>query len=632
MNMEKLRIPHTRDPFVNTPLINAGFDPDSGEERFWISTWNSNVGCLGALVTPSGKSRIYRFEKQDGLIGCGAYSACLTDNDTLWLISDLQAFVKLTLSTGEYEVYRTGAPSALVFAGIQYDKATNKLFAGAFVPPDQHAVSFDINTKTAKIFNNFTKASTMRGGFPIGDGTYGFCVLLNECAVYRWDPVTDTVSKLDDFFCSNHNYMTTIACDSQGRHYIHGKGWLDKDGCFDATAIADKELLFFGCVGDTVYGTCENLTNTDVYAWNTKSGEIKKLFTERDNSKYNLTTDGRIIGVSLYGELTLHTLEGEKLFSKSLDASAPNCADCIIRINDELLLGTPFISQRFWLLNTKTREEIDAGRASPGGGEVLKAWALNGKGYMASYTQGVLTEFDPEKPINFPDNPKILCQPKNSMRPIADANIGDEIFYSSTHPYGELGCEITKYNLRTHEATYMDDPIPGHALASMCVTPDKKLIISSTTYEGDCGTAPPISDECFIVELCPETLDILYKVKVPVDCCRAVVVGIIDAEHMLCELHMPNAGKRIGVYDYKARRIEVLEDQLSSSAQLLHTGKDNLFVMLDKGKVCLAELCDDALKICTELLHDKEIYRIFVCKGEIYAISPVDIYIISEAF
>ena len=49
MKIHTYPVPATRDPFVNTPLIPAGFDPKTGEERFWISTWNDNTGCLGAL-------------------------------------------------------------------------------------------------------------------------------------------------------------------------------------------------------------------------------------------------------------------------------------------------------------------------------------------------------------------------------------------------------------------------------------------------------------------------------------------------------------------------------------------------------------------------------------------------------
>lgn len=627
MKIEKFPVPHTRDPFVNTPLIRAGFDPDNGEERFWISTWNDNVGCLGALVTPGGNCRIYRFEKQDGLICCGAYSAHLTDNDTLWLISDLQAFVKLDLPSGEYEIYKTGAPSGLVFPGMQYDKKTNKLFAGSFIPPDLHAVSFDINTKTAKVFTNFSRASTMRGGFPIGDGTYGLCVHLNESAVYKWDPVSDTLTKMADFNCENINAMTTIACDQEGRHYIHGKGWMRPDGSFDTDSVSDEELLFFGCVGDIVYG----IRDTDVCTWNSKSGEISTLFTASDNAKYNLTRDGNIIGVSLGGELTLHSPDGKLLARTPLASDSPNCVDCMIRINDELILGTPFISQRFWLMNTETGDGVDAGRAAPGGGEVLQAWTLNGLVYMASYTQGILSEFDPKKPINFPKNPKIVCEPKHSMRPVAHVIIGDDAFYSSNHEYGLLGCEITKYNARLGKAEYSEDPIPGHALTSMCATPDQNSIVCGTTYEADCSTAPPLSHDCYIVELCPKTLEIRSMVKTPDGLRRAGVVGNVDAEHILCEFHMIKDGKKLGLYNWKKREIKLLSGKLGASDVLHHAGKDNLFVLFADGTISLNEVCCGELIERVKILADDKIYRTFVCEGEIYAVTPTQAYVITDA-
>ena len=627
MKIKKFPVPRTRDPFVNTPLIRAGFDPISGEERFWISTWNANVGCLGALVTPSGKSRIYRFEKQDGLICCGAYSAYLTDNNTLWLMSDLQAFVKLDLPTGKYEVYRTGAPSGLVFPGMQYDEKTNKLFAGAFIPPSLYAVSFDINTKCAKVFRDFSSASTMRGGFPIGDGTHGLCVHLNESAVYRWNPVADTLIKLADFNCDDINAMTTIACDSKGRHYIHGKGWLRPDGVFDTDSVCDDELLFFGCAGDTVYG----IRDTDVCAWDIKSGKMRTVFTAPDNGKYNLTRDGNIIGVSLGGVLTLHNLDGKLLLQVDLDADSPNCVDCMIRITDELVLGTPFISQRFWLLNAETGEGLDAGRAAPGCGEVLQEWTMGDKAYMASYTQGLLAEFDPKKPIKFPDNPRIVCAPEHSMRPMAHAIIGDDAFYSCNHEYGHLGCEITKYNALSDTVEYSDDPIPGHAITSMCVTPDMQSIICGTTYDADCHTAPPVSSECYIAKLCPKTLEIRSKVKAAGGANRAVVVGNVDAEHMLCEFHMPEGSKNLGLYNSKTRELKLLSGKIGATDELHHAGRDNLFVLFADGKITLTELCGENLKTRAEILTDEKIYRTFVWGDEIYAVTPYDAYIISDA-
>src|SRR4051812_45666483 len=102
-------IPKTRDPFVNTNLISLGPDQD-GQERFWISTWNSNVGPLAVMVTETGAARVYRFPARgDGTRG-GYYSAALEDPDTLWLCGSLSRVVRLTLSTGKYEEFPTGAP------------------------------------------------------------------------------------------------------------------------------------------------------------------------------------------------------------------------------------------------------------------------------------------------------------------------------------------------------------------------------------------------------------------------------------------------------------------------------------------------------------------------------------------
>ena len=163
----------------------------------------------------------------------------------------------------------------------------------------------------------------------------------------------------------------------------------------------------------------------------------------------------------------------------------------------------------------------------------------------------------------------------------------------------------------------------------MCLAPDKSIIISSTTYEADCCTAPPVSDECYITELCPESLEIVNKVKVPVSCTRAVIIGCMDAEHMLCEFHVPNDGKKLGVYNWKERSIVELDSKISASAQL-HCAGDNLFVLFEGGRISLARVEGAQLKSGEELLVDKEIYRIFVYPEEIFAATPTQMYTIKD--
>ena len=247
MKLRTYPLPATQDPFVNTPLIPAGFDPETGEERFWISTWNDNAGCLGALVTPSGKNRIYRLARGDrGIIGCGGYSAKLVDNDTLWMISDLQAFCRLTLSTGEYTYFDTGAECGLVFAGMQYDPATGKLLAFAFSYPRLQGVSFDTKQcKTVRLYDHFTDATGLQGGFANGDGTYTVNLTGNGPAqLYRWDPQKETLTLWRPSGCDEQECFKTVT-DEADRIYVPHNGWL-KNGSFCREPAPPREMQWFG--------------------------------------------------------------------------------------------------------------------------------------------------------------------------------------------------------------------------------------------------------------------------------------------------------------------------------------------------------------------------------------------------
>ena len=126
MVIRKYQIPKTRDPFINTPFVRAGVDPETGEERFWTGSWNANSGMIGVLVTPSGKNRIYRMKKGVGFAGSGAYSAGYAENEKMWLVSDTGVIRRLDLRTGETADFETGAASGLVFACMPFDAKTGK--------------------------------------------------------------------------------------------------------------------------------------------------------------------------------------------------------------------------------------------------------------------------------------------------------------------------------------------------------------------------------------------------------------------------------------------------------------------------------------------------------------------------
>ena len=642
MKLHTYPIPSTRDPFVNTPLIPAGFDPETGEERFWISTWNDNAGCLGALVTPSGKHRIYRFRRGDrGIIGCGGYSACLTDNDTIWMISDLQAFCRLTLSTGEYTYFDTGAESGLVFAGMQYDPATKKLLAFAFAYPRLQGVSFDTACcRTAKLYDNFTNSTCLQGGFTNGDGTYTVNLTGNGPAqFYRWDPQKETLSQWKASGCEDRECFKTVT-DTAGRVYIPHNGWLDGD-TFCQDMLPKQEMQWFGRQGNTVYGTKSTPDGLDIYAWDLPAGTVKKLCSAPDGGSCVLTQNGEILDVTLYGDILKFASDGTLLLRKQIEANAPGRVDCLIRVDKKTILGTPFITQRFWLMDTQTGITQDIGRAAPSTGEVLKTWNIGGKIYMASYASGYLTEYDPDKGGLFPENPRVITQAPGGMRPVADAQRESTLYFACTHHYGTLGCTLTKYDAQTEQAVHLDDPIPDQHIISLAFDQSQTRLFAGTTFHSDCDVTTPRSDTCYIAELSPDTLEVLQMIPAPKSCAYANVIGCLDADRLLLTFSSKEGPATLWQYhlhsgtysplDISLDRFNAGAPRFIGQSQIYPCGVPGLFVIKGTDKVLLCRLSDGKPDILREIFTDPDIYAIFIDRRDVYGVTTQSIYIAENA-
>ena len=642
MKVHTYPIPATQDPFVNTPLIPAGFDPETGEERFWTSTWNDNVGCLGALISPSGNFRIYRIGKGDrGIIGCGGYSACLTDNDTLWMISDLQAFCRLTLSTGEYTFFDTGAEGGLVFAGMQYDPVTRKLLAFAFSHPRLQGVSFDIACcQTVWIYDAFTTSSCLQGGFSNGDGTYTVNLTGNGPAqFYRWDPVQETLTHWKASACEAKELFKTVT-DAAGRVYIPHNGWLKGD-TFHRDTLPQQEMLWFGRYGNTVFGSNSTPDGVDIYTWDLFTGSVDKLCSAPDGGACAMTQNGEILDVTLYGELLKFTSNGNFILRLQMDTSAPGRVDCLIRLDAKTLLGTPFITQRFWLMDTHTGMAQDIGRAAPGCGEVLKTWNIGKKLYMASYANGYLTEYDPKKGGAFPENPRILTQAPDGMRPVADAQRGKQLYFACTHHYGTLGCTLTKYDCETDTAVHLNDPIPSQHIISLAFDQSKTRLFAGTTFHSDCDVTAPASDTCYIAELSADTLEVLHLQEAPKGCAYANVIGCLDSDRLLITFSPKNGPVALwqyNLYDRSFTDMDITLDQFHAGiprfigqSHIYACETAGLFVIKGTDKVLLCHIREKEPEIIREIFTDPDIYAVFPDGKDIYGVTGKCIYIAENA-
>ena len=550
----RVPIPRGRDPFVNTKLLSLGPGAD-GVERFWISTWNSNVGSQGALVTETGKSRIYRFPGHGGF-----YSAALEDADTLWLCGTLSQVVRLTLSTGKYEVFSTGLPWTLVFQGMVLDHATGKLFAAAF--PQQTmkttAISFDFrNRRLVTVHEIDCLDRYTRESFPNGDGSYSIVLHCPGETLARWDPRTETIdyfvySQLLEAQVMNQGTTYHLIADETGRRYFPGHGWFNPaTRAFEDGPRPAHEMTWFARQGSRAWGVNYEQATLTVGVWDFNTGAVRDLCAIPDSQLHNvtLTASGKVVAVNQLGMYFRFDGDtGAMEMSRRLPSDSWGHVDCVRRIDKDRLLGTPFITQRFWEVNLRTGEGRDCGRAAPGTGEVLQTWKIGKLVYLASYTGAELMEYDPNAFPHFPENPRVVADPPGGMRPVAGADDGRHLYYACSMEYGTLGTALVRYDTRTGEARYAWNPLGDQQIWSLRYHKPSHGLVCATTMHADCRSCPPTDDRCYFAVLDADTFAPRVKAPAPAGAEGARILGPLGNDRYLAACEFPD-GLRLFTLD-----------------------------------------------------------------------------------
>ena len=532
-------IPQCREPFVNAQLLRLT-PGDDGLDRYWISSWNSVDGSLGVLANELGEERLYRF-RSAGLPGF--YSVVQSDQNTLWLCGDLSFVVRLDLVSGRYEKFETGAPGALVFAGMAYDEPTGRLFAIAYPPPRTMGFVFDIGTcKGVKVFELQTDNHYMRSSYAHGDGTYSIELQSVGMTMVRWHAASGEIEMFP--VVEKVNMRTTgqqlyqLVSGDDGRLYMPELGWYDP-----ATGKIDRrwrhkndKITWFTRDADMAYGF--ELGTGKLHSWHFKSNEVKLIADCNslglDYMNSALTASGRLVGVSLAGVFSrINLANGDLEISKELPTIGTQVTDCVVRIDKERILGTPFITQRFWEANLRTGKGFDCGLAAPGNGEILRVWNVGGKVYMAAYAGGELMEYDPARHPHFPENPRVVAKPPTGMRPVGAADDGRRIFYCCSSLYGSLGSVVVSYDTKTGLARYHDNPLPDHQIQELFYDKKSNSLLCGTTIHADCKSAPAVAERSLIARLDADTLEVLEQCEGPEGSDKTAIYGPLGGNRWL---------------------------------------------------------------------------------------------------
>lgn len=527
-----VRTPPSPGPFVNAKLTSLGPGCD-GIERFWISAYGGTGGAIGVAVDLGGTMQSYRFGRDHPCL----YSAAAEDHDTLWLCGDMARLVRLKLSSGEVDTFPTGVASNLPFAGMAFDGATRRLFLAAKPGDRPTGFSFDTRTKEAVQFQDRWKGKYHYNSFPNGDGTWSL-LLYFPAQLIRWDPRTDDVwPSAVDLGQTPLNYLYRMPfVEGRGR-YLPSLGWYDapRDQLRSAGPRPPREMLWFGCHGERLFGCEADSADLRIAVWDLRRDRIDDLTRIPDTPLHGVTVSqkGDVAAMSMFGDF--HVFDGEsggmKVAARVTAMPRPRTNGARM-IGPDRLLGTTFITQRFWEADLATGKTCDRGRAAPGSGQVTQIQRIGKRLYFAAYTGGELTRYDLDQPAAFPTNPRVVAQHPMAMRPVASLQANRVLWYACSRKYGNLGSVLLRHDTRSGTTRWGVDPLGPRQIMTMLRDPACGELLCGSTIHADMASATPAVDHAALGRIDADDLTLRDVRETPG--LRVDVVGWVRRGVALC--------------------------------------------------------------------------------------------------
>jgi hypothetical protein len=247
-----------------------------------------------------------------------------------------------------------------------------------------------------------------------------------------------------------------------------------------------------------------------------------------------------VCGVTVSGEaLRFDTRSGET-DRMDLEATGPMHAHGLCPVPEEnLIVGAPFINQRFWTIDTQTGTGQDCGRAAPGGGQINQIiWEpITRRALMTSYTTSTVTAFDPSKAPDWPNNPMVLASAhsEGQMRPTGLVHDGEHVWMASSPEYGTLGGALSRIDPRTGDIKIWRHLVKDQKVNAVLVDPERRRVYCSTEIYADCGSAPPTQTTGQLVAFDMDALEITRQQAIEEDVPSASVMAVLPSGEVLAQ-------------------------------------------------------------------------------------------------
>jgi hypothetical protein len=203
-----------------------------------------------------------------------------------------------------------------------------------------------------------------------------------------------------------------------------------------------------------------------------------------------------LAGLTIGGEAILYNLKRGERQAMWLDSSAPLPVHAMCVVPDrDLLVGAPYINQRFWTLDLTTGEGRDRGLAGPGPGQINQMlWEPQTRQVlMSSYVTSSIVAYDADQPVNWPDNPRVLGSARayEQMRPMAMVHDGRYVWMATNPQYGLLGGALCRLDPLNGELRVWRHVVVDQGINSLVVDARRRTILLGTQTPGDCDSAAP---------------------------------------------------------------------------------------------------------------------------------------------